>query len=399
MRIGMMVDAYKPYISGVTTYIELNKKALEQLGHEVFVFTFGDTDQVDQETNIIRTPGIKLVEKGFYLALSYTPKAKKLLQTMDIVHVHHPFTSGRLAVNYCKPLSIPIVFTNHTRYDLYIQTYLPMLPDGLGETFLQAYLPSFCRTVDLVISPSAGMEKVLRQQGVDAHIEIIPNGIDQQIFKQTVVPRKRADFGFSDRDVILIYAGRVAPEKNLPFLIHAFAGISAAYENARLLVIGDGPAKEDLEQTVQDLNLTAKVKFIGFIPHNELPGYLTMCDGFVTSSVTEVHPLSVIEAMTAGLPVLGIDSPGVGDTVEDGKTGFISSNNLAVYTAKMARLVSEPQLRQKLGSSANLAAEEYAIEKTVQKVLVQYQRLIAESSYRHRGFRFYLRSIWEKMRQ
>jgi 1,2-diacylglycerol 3-alpha-glucosyltransferase len=399
MRIGMMVDAYKPYVSGVTTYIELNKKALEQLGHEVFVFTFGDTDQDDEEINIIRTPGIKLVEKGFYLALSYTPKAKKLLQTMDIVHVHHPFTSGRLAVNYCRPLSIPIVFTNHTRYDLYIQTYLPMLPDGLGETFLQAYLPSFCRTVDLVISPSAGMEKVLRQQGVDAHIEIIPNGIDQQIFKQTVVPRKRSDFGFSDRDVILVYAGRVAPEKNLPFLIHAFAGISAAYEHARLLIIGDGPAKEDLEQTVQDLNLAAKVKLIGFIPHNELPGYLTMCDGFATASVTEVHPLSVIEAMTAGLPVLGIDSPGVGDTVQDGITGFISSNNLAVYTAKMARLVSEPQLRQKLGNSANLAAEEYAIEKTVQKVLVQYQRLIAESSYRQRGFQFYLRSIWEKMRQ
>lgn len=399
MRIGMMVDAYKPYVSGVTTYIELNKKALEQLGHEVFVFTFGDTDQDDEEINIIRTPGIKLVEKGFYLALSYTPKAKKLLQTMDIVHVHHPFTSGRLAVNYCRPLSIPIVFTNHTRYDLYIQTYLPMLPDGLGETFLQAYLPSFCRTVDLVISPSAGMEKVLRQQGVDAHIEIIPNGIDQQIFKQTVVPRKRSDFGFSDRDVILVYAGRVAPEKNLPFLIHAFAGISAAYEHARLLIIGDGPAKEDLEQTVQDLNLAAKVKLIGFIPHNELPGYLTMCDGFTTASVTEVHPLSVIEAMTAGLPVLGIDSPGVGDTVQDGITGFISSNNLAVYTAKMARLVSEPQLRQKLGNSANLAAEEYAIEKTVQKVLVQYQRLIAESSYRQRGFQFYLRSIWEKMRQ
>ncbi|HXD09705.1 MAG TPA: glycosyltransferase, partial [Anaerolineales bacterium] len=107
MRIGMMADAYKPYVSGVTTYIDLNKRALEAAGHEVYVFTFGDLDYQDDESRVIRSPGLPLAETGFYLSLRYRTAARKLLQTMDVVHVHHPFLSGRLALHYCRSNQIP----------------------------------------------------------------------------------------------------------------------------------------------------------------------------------------------------------------------------------------------------------------------------------------------------
>jgi glycosyltransferase involved in cell wall biosynthesis len=80
---------------------------------------------------------------------------------MDLVHAHHPFLSARLALRYCRPFNIPIAFTNHTRYDLYAQAYLPALPDQIGTAFLQAYMPWLCREVDLVIAPSAGLQRVL----------------------------------------------------------------------------------------------------------------------------------------------------------------------------------------------------------------------------------------------
>ncbi|RME05727.1 MAG: hypothetical protein D6803_08275, partial [Anaerolineae bacterium] len=201
MRIGMMADIYKPHISGVTNYIELNKRYLESQGHEVFVFTFGGEDYQDEESNIIRSPGVPLSNTGFYLNIRHTREARKLLHTMDVVHVHHPFLSGGLALINCKPRGIPVVFTNHTRYDLYIQAYMPYLPEGIGEMFLKAYLGNFCDSVDLVIAPSAGMAKVLRSLGVKAEIEVIPNGVDIAPFLNAEPTKERSAFDLTPEDV------------------------------------------------------------------------------------------------------------------------------------------------------------------------------------------------------
>ncbi len=195
MRIGLLADTYKPHISGVTHYISLNKQVLESRGHEVFVFTFGDLDFPDDETNIIRSPGVPVADTGIHLGFRYASSAQRLLETMDIAHVQHPFLSGRLALRYCRPKNIPIVFTNHTRYDLYAQAYLPMLPDVVGTSFLQAYLPSFCKEVDLVIAPSDGLRRVLRDLDVSGPIEVIPNGVDLGRFEEDIQPIPREGIG------------------------------------------------------------------------------------------------------------------------------------------------------------------------------------------------------------
>ena len=143
MRIGMMVDVYKPHISGITNYISLNKEYLEKRGHEVFVFTFSEEAYQDDESNIIRSPGLPLLDTGYFISLRYNQEARKLLLTMDVAHVHHPFLSGSLALLYCQPKNIPIVFTNHTRYDLYSRVYLPPMADVVGLAALKAYLPAF----------------------------------------------------------------------------------------------------------------------------------------------------------------------------------------------------------------------------------------------------------------
>ena len=382
MRIGMMTDAYKPYVSGITNYIDLNKRYLEKAGHDVYIFTFSEPDHADDEPRVIRSPGLPLADTGFFLSLRYSREAKKLLQNMDVVHVHHPFLSGRLALHYCRPFQIPIVFTNHTRYDLYAQAYLPKLPEEVSESLLRAYMPSFCEAVNLVVSPSPGMEKILRQLDVESPIEIVPNGVELTHFFQAE-PLTRSDYGFEEKDVLLIYTGRLGPEKNLEFLLQAFAGVSQALENVRLLLVGDGPLKEDLKDLTGELQITGSVRFTGLIPYERLPGYLAMCDAFVTASVTEVHPLSVIEAMAACLPVMGIHSPGVGDTVEDGITGFLSTEDLPVFTAKLTRLCLQKQLRQKMGRAARKASNTYAIERTTKMMQKHYERL-ASSPRMHR---------------
>ena len=387
MRIGMMVDVYKPHVSGITQYISLNKKFLEKMGNDVYVFSFGGEDYPDEETNVVRSPGLPLVDTGYYISFRYRRQARQLLYTMDVVHVHHPFLSGSLALRYCRPNGIPIVFTNHTRYDLYAHAYFPILPDVVGETMLQAYMPTFCRSCDLVVAPSPGMRDILERLGVDTPIKVLPNGVDLEPFSRQVEPVDRARFGFNPEDVVLIYVGRLGPEKNLPFLLRSFSGTAQAYEQAALLIVGDGPERDNLQDRARSMGLGHKIHFTGMVDYKELPRYLAAADAFVTASVTEVHPLSVIEAMAAGKPVLGINSPGVGDTVENGVTGYLSSEELAAFTAKMVRLVNEHDQRRKMGENARQAAANYAIERTCGLLEDQYEQLVKLSTKRKGSLR------------
>jgi 1,2-diacylglycerol 3-alpha-glucosyltransferase len=387
MRIGMMADAYKPHVSGVTNVISLSKRFLEKAGYEVYVFTFGDSDYQDDEPNIVRTRGMPVVDTGLYFSARHSSQAQKILRKMDIIHVHHPFTSGQLAIRYCRAYGIPLVFTNHTRYDLYAHAYLPMVPEALGDAFLRAYMPSFCKSCDLVIAPSTGLKNVLFNLGVETQIDVIPNGVDIKPFQSVEEPISREELGFKQDDVLLTYMGRIGPEKNLPFLLRAFAGIAKTYENVGLLIIGDGAERDNLEDRVKVMGISDRVRFTGMIPYTELPAYMVVADAFVTASVTEVHPLSVIEAMASGLPVVGILSPGVGDTVEDGVTGFLASEeDLAVFTAKLSRMVTDRELREKMSLQAKEASKEYSIENTTQIMIDRYQKLYQDHAGRKRSF-------------
>ncbi|MFN3491650.1 MAG: glycosyltransferase, partial [Anaerolineales bacterium] len=175
--------------------------------------------------------------------------------------------------------------------------------------------------------------------------------------------------------------GRIAPEKNLPFLMEAFMGIAQAIPNAYLLLIGGGAKQyeEEIKTLINKLRASNRIQWIGKIPYSQLPQHLAMGDIFVTASVTEVHPLSVIEAMGAGLPVMGIDSVGVGDIVQDGITGFLSTHDLAAFAAKLTRLCLDPALRAKMSQSAHRASSVYDIKRTTKTMANHYQAVIKKS--------------------
>lgn len=386
MRIGMMADAYKPHVSGITNVIDLSKRFLEKQGHEVYVFTFGGEDFQDDEANIFRTSGVPLINTGYFVSIRYNSKAQKALRTMDLVHVHHPFTSGRLAMRYVKPRDIPIVFTNHTRYDLYAHAYVPMVPEALSEAFMRAYLPSFCKGCDLVIAPSKGLKQVLTNFGVASDIEVIPNGVDIKPFQNVEQPIPRHKLGFQPEDIVLTYMGRIGPEKNLAFLLRVFAGVANTYDNVHLLIIGDGSERENLQDLVRIMGIGDRVNFTGVVPYTNLPAYMAVADAFVTASVTEVHPLSVIEALASGLPVIGIQSPGIGDTIEDGITGYLAQKeDLAEFTAKLSRIIVDDEHREDMSKQARQSARDYSYEKTTQILLDHYYELIEKFTNRKRG--------------
>ena len=376
MRIGMLTDTYKPYISGVTNHVALNKHDLEANGHEVFVFTFGGQDYIDEEPHIIRSPAVPLADTGYNLSFRYSRSAQEILSKVDVAHVHHPFASGRLALRYCQNHNIPIVFTNHTRYDLYAQAYLPHLPEAIPEAFLQAFLPNFCRQCDLVIAPSPSLKKLLRDYGVDAPIKIVPNGVDLNKFRPVKQEFQREELGLDTNDLVLIYVGRLSPEKSLTMLLRAFAGAQAAVDNLRLIVVGEGTEFDNLRDWCKRGNISNVVRFTGRTPYHAVSAYLNMADVFVTPSVSEVHPLSIIEGLAVGLPAIGIDSPGVSDIIQHNINGMLCRNDLADFTARMVRLMLDDSLRSRLASGAIQSARQYDIRRTSSQLHNQYQQLI-----------------------
>jgi 1,2-diacylglycerol 3-alpha-glucosyltransferase len=132
---------------------------------------------------------------------------------------------------------------------------------------------------------------------------------------------------------------------------------------------------EEVKPVPAEFGVEDRVRFVGMVPYEKLPSYLAMCDIFVTASVTEVHPFTVIEAMGTGLPIVGIDSPGVGDSVVDGESGLLAREDLASYTAKLTYLCLNRDLHKKFGEAARKASEQFSIERTTKIMLGHYSRL------------------------
>jgi 1,2-diacylglycerol 3-alpha-glucosyltransferase len=246
----------------------------------------------------------------------------------------------------------------------------------MSHSLLQAYLPDFCDAVDLVISPSSGMAKILKEFEVKSHIEVIPNGVDLQNFEQAK-PFPRSQFDFTDQDILLVYAGRIAPEKNINFLLHSFAGIAQLIPNLYLLIVGGGKKQfeDELQDAILQLGIGNRVRSTGMSAYEDIPSYLSMCDIFVTTSVAESFGMSTVEAMSTGLPIMGIHSAGTSDIVEDGKTGFLSTEDVAAFTAKLTYLCLNPGLRKQMGAAAREASKQYDIERTTSILLGHYVRL------------------------
>lgn len=381
MRIGLFTEAYTSVVSGVTRFLSLHKKTLEAMGHEPYIFTFGQ-QQAEDESGVIRSPAIPLSDSGYYINFSFDRRARALCKTMDIFHTQHPFIIGRLGIRYGERYGIPTIFTNHTRYDLYAHYYAPIVSESLGAALLEAYLPSFTSKCELVIAPSPSIRDRLLSYGVTQRIEVIPNGIEVARFQNPQSVIDKHEIGLPKEAKVVIYVGRVAPEKRLPLLLQAFAAAVSDLPDTYLVIVGDGPDMDDLRDRTVKAGLSGRVVFVGGVPYSKVPSYLAMADAFATASNTEVHPLTVLEAIAAGLPVVGVKGPGVGDIIVDGRNGLLCDDDVANFSVRLHRIMSDALLRARLAAQARKDSEQYDIEVTTRRIVHCYEEAIA--SYRTR---------------
>jgi glycosyltransferase involved in cell wall biosynthesis len=168
----------------------------------------------------------------------------------------------------------------------------------------------------------------------------------------------------------------MAKEKDIDFLLEAYAQALTEFSDMFLLLLGSGPELEALKGMAAQLGIDSKLRFVGEVPYEHVPAYLMMADLFVMSSGGEVHPLSIIEAFAAGLPVLGLRVPGVDEVIVDGITGRLTYRIMSSYARAMVSLVQDRETLSRMSQEARREGHRNSILRTASRMLGLYQRLV-----------------------
>jgi len=390
----MFCDMYLPHVSGVTNHIRLYSDALQALGHEVTIFTYGTDDSTaptdaseparpaengGDSVRVLRSPALAWGDTGWNFPMGVSAEARGALCALDIAHAHHPFASCLVPLRHCAPAGVPVVFTNHTRYDLYSDTYVGWMPRELRHEAIRRYLGRLNARVSLTISPSQEIAEWLKGYGVSPdRLLVFPNGIDTSAFEHPAFPRSKRELGLEDDAFVLCYVGRVAHEKNVAELLQAFGRALADDPRLALVMVGDGPARSECERLIEEAGMSERVRMLGALPYQDVPDVLAACDAFITASVSEVYPLVVVEACASGLPVIGVRSPGVGEIVADEDSGLLTDSPEELSGA-IRRLAADAALHAHLSEGATRVARAHEIGQSARRLAAVYERLISQA--------------------
>ncbi|MGK4127863.1 glycosyltransferase family 4 protein [Ligilactobacillus saerimneri] len=325
MNIGIFTDTYYPQVSGVATSIKTLRRQLERLGHTVYVFTTTDpnVEKNVYEPNIFRFSSVPFISftdrriavRGVFQALQV---AREL--NLDIVHTQTEFSLGLIGKFVAKNLKIPCVHTYHTMYE----DYLHYVAKGklLRPVHVKQMSRSFCQNMSGIVAPSERVLNTLTRYGITAPISVIPTGVDIARFsKKYNTQELRVKLGLQPHQPVLLTLSRLAFEKDIDKLIAIMPQVFQKITDARLVIVGDGPARQMLEDQVAKLKIADQVIFTGEINNDDVAYYYQMADLFVSTSVSESQGLTYIEALASGLPVLATHSPYTDQLLDDPTLG------------------------------------------------------------------------------
>jgi glycosyltransferase involved in cell wall biosynthesis len=374
LKIGMFTTTYFPVRSGVVGSVANFAKGLRDLGHEVYIFAPHYPEYRDTDPYVIRVPsvGIKNMDHRFS-AKPLGRKAKRVMARLDMVHSQHPNLMGVVGNKVAKKYCIPLVFTAHTSYES-LGLYLPMVPDDIFRWFVKSKVKSYAADCDCIVAPAQGMKDLLRGYGIKKRIEVVPNAIDTERFRSGDREGLRDLYSIGKDEVIATYVGRIAKEKRVLDLMRILRKSLGLHE-FRLMVVGNGPELEKVKRLAREMDIAPRMIITGDVGNDRMHDYLAASDIFVTATMRETHPLAVLEAQSAGLPVVSMDVDGVRETVNDGKDGFLCSSEGDDFSRRVMLLVREKALRKRMSRAGIENAQKYSIQ-NMSRLLVKVYRSV-----------------------
>jgi glycosyltransferase involved in cell wall biosynthesis len=229
-----------------------------------------------------------------------------------------------------------------------------------------------------IVTPSDSIKQDLAEYaGLTDRITTIPTGIDLAPYQKADGQAIRQQFGWNSQKV-LISVGRLAEEKNIKTLLSAVAQVMSQRADVRLLLVGDGPQRKELEKFSQELGMAAKVNFTGRIPFDQVPAYLKAADLFCFASITETQGLVTMEAMAAGLPVAAVAATGTSDGVEHGQQGLLTENDSQALSQAIQQILDDGSLYARLKAGVAAKAKAFDMLEQARKMVAVYEQAMAD---------------------
>ena len=394
MRICMFTDSFLPYCSGGTFAVLNQARELIRRGHDIFIFRprawrDSTTDLLPEAIKVHHSPlslPVPRVPKLYVTVPSFWSVTRKLAAIKpDVIHINTEWGCGWEALLGAKLLGLPSVGTFHTFFADPGYLKAMGLPDNaIMRQLMWRYSVCVFSQCNIVTSPSKAVHDALIAKGLRSEPVLVSNGIRPVSLRpHEEIMGLRAKHQL--HGPTFVYVGRLSSEKSLDVLVRAFHHVVVEVPEARLVLIGNGPYHLRLQRLIRQLGLESQVVQLGYVPHDELlaANLPLIGDVFVTASKTENQPLSVMEALTFGLPVIGVKARGMPELITDGQNGLLCPPDEPMAMARcMIRLGHDTSLRQRMSQAACASVADHTITRTVDKLEHIYRLAIRRAKQR-----------------
>ena len=352
MRIAFFAETFLPATDGVVTRLRYTIEELRKLGDEMLVIAprYGHGPASYMGVPIHRVAAVPLpIYPQFMLAPTNLGVGKALRSFgPDLIHAVNPVVLGWGAPLYARRLRVPLVASYHTNVATYAGYY------GLGrfDSLARRYTRWLHNKADINLCTSEATRKHLKEEGME-RVFLWPQGVDTQRFRPDRRSKKRRAKLSAEHpdDKLLIYVGRLGREKG----IGSLRTILERVPDTRLAIVGDGPARRELERKFAGTTTV----FTGLLHGRQLARAYASADAFVFPSTTETLGMAMIEALSSGLPVIAARSGATHEVVEDGRTGILyEAGSEDALVAAVRKLTSDSGLREQYSRAARAAAEQ-----------------------------------------
>jgi len=372
MRIAIFTDTYDPEINGVARTLKRFTQYLSKKGIAFQVFApeaSSELQSVQQVTRFASLPFLLYPESRFAF-----PNPLKLKQAIrefqpSIIHVATPFNIGLAGASYGKKNNIPMVASYHTHFDDYLSYYNL----NFMNKWIWSYMAWFHQPFQKVFVPSNDTKEKLLKEHIHQNIEIWSRGVDHNLYSPAKRNRKiLQNYGIKAKNVLL-YVGRIAPEKDVQIALDSFLALpDKIRQDSHLIIAGDGPLYKTLS-AVQHPQIT----YTGFIEGEQLAELYASADLFLFPSATETFGNVVLEAMSSGIPVIGARAGGVKEIIQEGKTGILCSpKNTSQFTHALSSLLGAPEKLNRMGTTARQYALTQSWDEIFNRLIRQYQLVV-----------------------
>jgi glycosyltransferase involved in cell wall biosynthesis len=374
-KIAVVTETYPPDINGVAHTLSKIVEGLQSLGHDLWLIRPKQQAQhIAVQTAHFQEVLVKGVPIPFYSELRMGLPAKRELhrlwakQRPDIVHIATEGPLGWSALQVARKLKLPVSTDFRTNFHAYSQHY------GIGwlSGAIRVYLKKFHNRADVTMVPTAMLQQELQAKGFE-RVQVVPRGVDTSQFSPGYrSPGLRQSWGVADTDKVLMYVGRLAAEKNLGLVVQAYLKAKQLDERTRLVLVGDGPLRESLQQQHPD------IVFAGYRSGADLAAHYASADVFVFASLTETFGNVTLEAMASGLAVVAFKHAAAGQCIRHGENGMcVDTESPQDFVQAVCAVVEAPSLQARLAAQALSTAKTLDWPGVVERTEAVFRQVMA----------------------